>query len=58
MRALSPPSSMQDLPPVSPVRESFKNYFGSSAELKDGLEVLELDTDDLPLAFRQALNLV
>jgi hypothetical protein len=49
---------MQDMPPVSPGRENFKNYFGSSAELKDGLEVLELDTDDLPLAFRQAWNLV
>ena len=49
---------MQDMPPVSPSRENFKNYFGSSAELKDGLEVVELDTDDLPLAFRQALNLV
>ena len=58
MSTVSQATPPQDAPPAPVSQEGARGYFYSSAELKDGLDVCELSSDKLPLAFRQALNLV
>ncbi len=58
MGATSKPSPTQGVLPALSGQEGSRNYFCSSAELKDGLEIFELDNSDLSLSVWQALDLI
>ena len=58
MSATSQPSPMQVVLPAPTSHEGSRNYFCSSAELRAGLEILEIDTDDLSLSVWQSLELI
>lgn len=58
MSATSQPSPMQVVLPPPTGREGSRNYFCSSAELKAGLEILEIDPGDVSLSVWQSLDLI
>jgi hypothetical protein len=56
MNASPQPSSTKDSATGSHSWEALKGYHASSHDLKEGLEVVEINTDALPASWRERWN--
>ena len=58
MNAAQESPSTQNSAAVLHARDTLKSYYSSSLDLKEGLEVVEINTDALPASWRERWDLL